>query len=1061
MDCAWPLVVDSVSLVLTPEMLSSTTTHIYPVVYATEATKVTYTGGHDGLIEALRVKHKPKSDLTMFRTAFRMTTDIVREALSSTLAGISHDLIDVRVLLFTDGHDTSIWKNGTLDAAASTASARKHYDAMIDSMRSVGVDVFVYVAAYSPDHDPEQCQAMSHKYCYIDRTETLKARLATLMGEMLEGTGVCSLRVLLPPAYSLLEPIPAKLPLNGPELLYYVFLSGPKMPTTPPPTLRIELSTAGAELQETMVQMVPTPLLPASFRHHNFVLDYAACRLRQKSRSISGHASAADIQSLRELLDTVRKDVAPTRVATVSPYRGASCEDFILLLRQVQQTCSAQLILSRAQLISGLDIIDILADRLSHVVNDYEQHQMTDVRVNAILGDSRQHLPTYMHCHTDTTFDSVWHDLSLLPPPKEVYSPERTAITIDRICSVDAHFSASHGDAHFFYAKEVTTKHGMIVKLQRGEGCISFKSFTLLANHSERYKKPLIVESCPLKAPYLPCYFSTEHFQRSCQLAPIAMGFVFHDASEPALPPLEETVTQTLGFSAIQGAASDNWLMLLHEMRSLHALLQFRVHPGSTPKYTQFEQNIAQVLYTPLGVSAENSLHGIIANALLCRKAINPSKLSAVLLYHSLSRALAFILRNASNPNAELKTLQHLLVGVFSDKLSAAISSPKTPHLLNAAFTTLAHSIHSLPFQKIAPFLSHTIPTTVAFTIINYIFSLCNENLNANDFPEFLSIEDIQNSVRAICAINKAKESFGDLHAIFEVVDQSMLCNNPRSQEQLNSILKLMGSCAQEASEALCSPETVWASLFQASVVGNAQESIVNNSSAYCIQHAFRAHKRWFPKTYSVTMWQWKDPSKYPHQIYCAAMHYLFRNELARIKQTNAQTAVEKQRREKELETRRVLIKSHPISAIASTKCWCGLPYSETHRRAVWGEEAYPDDAALHRTARLNVLRAMTYRSAITRSGEIEREYRQLGGTYSFRFGDTYIRGLHQRTRDYFHDHQRQPKADAVTQVMLRLKWDDRIPGASARLQTIIDFLWDCELGKGRRDTVPSSLYDF
>ena len=45
---------------------------------------------------------------------------------------------------------------------------------------------------------------MSDKYQYIDRPETLNAKLSKLMGEMTSGEGLCSLKISLPKNYSLL-----------------------------------------------------------------------------------------------------------------------------------------------------------------------------------------------------------------------------------------------------------------------------------------------------------------------------------------------------------------------------------------------------------------------------------------------------------------------------------------------------------------------------------------------------------------------------------------------------------------------------------------------------------------------------------------------------------------------------------------------------------------------------------------------------------------------------------------------------------------------------------------
>eukprot|EP01106_Pelomyxa_sp_JSP_P017310 TRINITY_DN6954_c0_g1_i1.p1 TRINITY_DN6954_c0_g1~~TRINITY_DN6954_c0_g1_i1.p1 ORF type:complete len:150 (-),score=38.22 TRINITY_DN6954_c0_g1_i1:192-584(-) len=115
---------------------------------------------------------------------------------------------------------------------------------------------------------------------------------------------------------------------------------------------------------------------------------------------------------------------------------------------------------------------------------------------------------------------------------------------------------------------------------------------------------------------------------------------------------------------------------------------------------------------------------------------------------------------------------------------------------------------------------------------------------------------------------------------------------------------------------------------------------------------------------------------------------------------------------------------------------------------------------------------------AITIDAEATKQYRKLGGTFHFEYGDTFIKGLHQRTRDYWEEtrghhtgskqgqqQQGAPRVArdlAVEEILLRLKWDERVPGARTRLERIIGLLWDTLTKTPTSETcVPSSLYDF
>lgn len=125
----------------------------------------------------LRWSHKPNRERTVFRSAFRAVTSILEEELSGAMEGVDREAIDLQVLLFTDGCDTSMGIRNCCSPfsqkatnEASTASARSHFDAMKARVEQLGIQsFFVYVAAYSSDHDPAQCQYMSDKFVYVSQ----------------------------------------------------------------------------------------------------------------------------------------------------------------------------------------------------------------------------------------------------------------------------------------------------------------------------------------------------------------------------------------------------------------------------------------------------------------------------------------------------------------------------------------------------------------------------------------------------------------------------------------------------------------------------------------------------------------------------------------------------------------------------------------------------------------------------------------------------------------------------------------------------------------------------
>lgn len=315
----WKNVVKSVQAIVTPQLLSDPDLLLKFVVYAIDAT-VLETPSEATLgafISQLENDHRPRGQATVFRSAFRAVTSILEQELEKgSLASIPIDSIDLQILLFTDGCDTSL-----KTTAESAASARSHFDAMQVQIKNLNIgSSFVYVAAYSPDHDAKQCQYMSDKYQYIDRPDTLSTKLAALIGEMTSGTGMCSLQVKLPKNFELAEPIPLKLPIDGSSLVHHIFVKTTNTDFIPGPGTKfsLEVSAVGSELQEMEGFLVPEKLTPGSFQHHSFVLDRAAFQLRCKSREMTGKATSQDIANLRVLLDVVRRDVHESRKAAMA-----------------------------------------------------------------------------------------------------------------------------------------------------------------------------------------------------------------------------------------------------------------------------------------------------------------------------------------------------------------------------------------------------------------------------------------------------------------------------------------------------------------------------------------------------------------------------------------------------------------------------------------------------------------------------------------------------------------------------------------------------------------------
>jgi len=149
---------------------------------------------------------------------------------------------------------------------------------------------------------------------------------------------------------------------------------------------------------------------------------------------------------------------------------------------------------------------------------------------------------------------------------------------------------------------------------------------------------------------------------------------------------------------------------------------------------------------------------------------------------------------------------------------------------------------------------------------------------------------------------------------------------------------------------------------------------------------------------------------------------------------------------------RAALVRKYPIVGAE-------FPRLETHSgetvRDVWGAPANPVDTALHHKAMLRVWRrtmkagvSMTIKEALA-----DKEYRKRGGTFAFPSPmDTFIRGLHRRTIDLHQDWKvrlqretsgEEARREAVAEMLLRLRWDDRDQTARKKLSAIVGRIWD------------------
>lgn len=151
---------------------------------------------------------------------------------------------------------------------------------------------------------------------------------------------------------------------------------------------------------------------------------------------------------------------------------------------------------------------------------------------------------------------------------------------------------------------------------------------------------------------------------------------------------------------------------------------------------------------------------------------------------------------------------------------------------------------------------------------------------------------------------------------------------------------------------------------------------------------------------------------------------------------------------------RKAVAQKYPIrSADYPSSQGTSHPISRERMLEMWGTQALPIDKALYDQARRDVhqqQRALSDKELVVKEALSDKEYRRRGGRFAFpTHVDTFVPGLHRRTKDLHSHWKRKGKAGgshareaAVEELLLRLPWDDSDQQARAKLSKILACIW-------------------
>eukprot|EP00746_Dinoflagellata_sp_MGD_P163177 gnl/MRDRNA2_/MRDRNA2_91080_c0_seq1.p1 gnl/MRDRNA2_/MRDRNA2_91080_c0~~gnl/MRDRNA2_/MRDRNA2_91080_c0_seq1.p1 ORF type:complete len:1351 (-),score=292.33 gnl/MRDRNA2_/MRDRNA2_91080_c0_seq1:286-4338(-) len=981
----WRRVVNGVVSVVNDKMLEDPLVTILMIVYSDNAQEVALPRSADGLERLLLSREFAPQGGTCFRAAFQTTQVAIQRELAKC---VSHDAvtpsdIDVATLIFTDGEDTSVKGRAgrygvrLVDKQASTRAARAAGDAFREALKSTGCSTYTCVAAFGADHDPQQCQYLSDRYYYINRGEVLSEVLSGGLGALLNSAGQCKIEVALPPCFTLVEPLPDSVSLDGNgRLSHHIWLRTSSACTDGIVNVTIRGAAVGSSsLHGSMTVDSLHYVRDGSFEEHLFLIDYTALQLRQVAQELCGQRpSNEELASLRARLVNAKDQLnhtAEVSAAVTGHLRG------------------------RAALRERLAEVTGLRERLSYALGHFDEHDQDErkiglVAIDAILRDAGQHVPPGPAAAELARRADA---LAALSAP-EALSEFGRNYTTDAYSCCDAHELAAQGDALFFQLSDVRLgPDGDLLAAEDHCGFIAHEAFQVLSRGGRQPVRFTGGQDEAFTHLGVPLYVTPGHFMRAQLFLPGALQPLCKDGTF-VKGHSERILLGLLGRSLVAPAETEAHIVaLVHKARSVHAVLSATPSPSGFGTLLDDVTSEAKLfLENCPGARAsvsDSDLYAIAAAGMLSKewKSAELAGLANALVAECLRRRVTRALRGADAAQRHCLAWGLLGSATEDDKWldqGVAIQAAKELEFQFEGFNPFTASDELEALEKQSP--GKSAPKEAGARALLRIVSLGGQG---DGLPKVRDWGMLRRQLPAWAGLVAAN---GSLEALFENLDNMMITENGDQNQVLESARSLLRTS-----------ERNWG-----------------------LRDAF------------------DDASSIAAVATAACLSDVNHDEPIRLTVAKALRDL--------VERRRRLCCAFPIAG-------ADFPKLDAHTREtvrdIWGAPANPVDQQLHHKAKLRVSRrymkvqmSMSMKEALT-----DKEYRKRGGKFAFPTPlDTFIRGLHRRIADLHQDWKvrlardtsgDEARAEAVEEMLLRLRWDDSNDGARAKLSSIVGRIWD------------------